>query len=361
MAPLFTGLARNLGGYGFGRSAAAPVPSGPSGITATGGTTNTYSDGGINYKSHVFTASGAFTISALSTDPAFPNSVEYLVVASGGGGGASGGGAGGLLVSPAFPGIPTSQNQGTSVTVSAPNPYPIVIGAGGASGSNGNVSSFDTISATGGGGGPPVVDTSSPGGSGSGVYAASPYPNTRSGGSATNYPGPTQQGFPGGSSTTSVPNVSGYGGNSGGGGAGGVGGNGARAGSAAAAVAGNGGIGLQVLIAGPPASPQPVGAPGPGGGTGWFAGGAGGYKESNSGADDSGKGGGSGGPYAGGGNGGNTFGFPTPSQPDGLAQPGTVNTGGGGGSIGYGNPAPSGGSGGSGIVVVRYQIAASQL
>ena len=39
---------------------------------------------------------------------------------------------------------------------------------------------------------------------------------------------------------------------------------------------GRGGVGLQCLIAGPPSAPQPVGAPGPGGGTGWFAGGGGG-------------------------------------------------------------------------------------
>ena len=36
---------------------------------------------------------------------------------------------------------------------------------------------------------------------------------------------------------------------------------------------GDGGIGVQVLIAGPPASDQPVGTPGPASGGGYFAGG----------------------------------------------------------------------------------------
>ena len=73
----------------------------------------------------------------------YGTTVEYLVVAGGGGGGlgsdfvsyqsgGGGGGAGGLLVSPGFPGVPTSQNQGTAMAVSAgPTSYTIQVGGGG--------------------------------------------------------------------------------------------------------------------------------------------------------------------------------------------------------------------------------------
>ena len=63
-------------------------PGNPSqGLTATGGVINDYSDGGTFYRSHVFTSTGTFDVSALATNPALPNSVEYLVIAGGGGGG----------------------------------------------------------------------------------------------------------------------------------------------------------------------------------------------------------------------------------------------------------------------------------
>ena len=65
-----------------------------------------------------------------------------------------------------------------------------------------------------------------------------------------------------------------YYGSGGGGGGGGVGGPGAPDNSLAG-YGSHGWHGLQCLIAGPPSAPQP-GAPGPGGGTGWFAGGGGG-------------------------------------------------------------------------------------
>ena len=61
------------------------------------------------------------------------------------------------------------------------------------------------------------------------------------------------------------------------------------------------------------------------------------------------------GPYAGGGNGANSFEHPTATQPATFST-GTYATGGGGGS----NSAFEGGSGGSGIVVVRYEIGSSQ-
>jgi hypothetical protein len=85
-----------------------------SGPLATGGNdVNDYSEGGINYRAHIFTSDGTLTFSA-------GGAVEYLVVAGGGGGGggwqAGGGGAGGYL------------SASTSVTARA---YTVTIGAGG--------------------------------------------------------------------------------------------------------------------------------------------------------------------------------------------------------------------------------------
>jgi hypothetical protein len=294
------------------------------GLTATGGVISDYSTPtGAVYRAHVFTSSGTGT--------------RWH---------AGGGGAGGLLVSPGFPGIPTSQNQGSSITIpgTLPAPFSVTIGAGGvgatASGSSnvnpptgGSPSSFGPVSVNGGGYGATYDTSGNPGGSGGG--GGGPSGPAPTGGSATNYPGPTQQGFPGGNGLGS----SGSGTGGGGGGAGGVGGSRQSPSS-------HGGVGLQVLIAGPP-SPTftGVGALGPGGGTQWFAGGGGaGFYPGVS--DAKGEGGGPGGPYAGGGPGG-------PSDSAGIN--GTFATGGGGGSPSHPG-AGSGSNGGSGIVVVRYQI-----
>ena len=104
---------------------------------------------------------------------------------------------------------------------------------------------------------------------------------------------------------------------------------------------GDGGIGVQVLIAGPPASDQPVGTPGPASGGGYFAGGGAGGTQGPT-HSEGGKGGG-----ANGGDNGQQF-QDNPVQS-------IYSTGGGGGGGG-----PSGGDGSkgsSGIVVVRYQVA----
>ena len=124
-----------------------------SGIVATGGVTNEYVDGQTIYKSHVFTSSGTFTVTAGSAD------IQYLVVAGGGGGGgvfAGAGGAGGLKTS-----VPGVQNAGgTALTASdfsvSPGPYTVTIGAGGQGGSNisgspGGNTVFGSITAHGGG------------------------------------------------------------------------------------------------------------------------------------------------------------------------------------------------------------------
>ena len=320
----------------------------PRGHTATGGVINDWTDSssGNVYRSHIFNSSGSFDVTTLSST--YPAVVDYMVVGGGGGTGTrwhtGGAGAGGLLVSPGFPGVPTTQNQGSTVTLStSPGSYTITVGAGGrgigsdnntnTGATNGGSSAFGPITVDGGGVGATYATDGIDGGSGGGGGGGG---GGMPGGSATNYPGPTQQGFPGADGHN--PSPSGIGG--GGGGAGGTGSGPAPGGSPSD----DGGVGLQVLIAGP-ATDITTGAPGPGGARGWYAGGGGvGFYPANSNAQ--GQGGGPGGPYAGGGPGGAS---------GARGGDGWANTGGGGG--GPSEPSDSQGSqGGSGVVVVRYQI-----
>ena len=325
----------------------------PTGMTASGGVINDYTSGSNIYRTHIFTSSGTFNVTTLSSDPALPNSVEYLVVAGGGGGGGNGppgdggggGGAGGLrtnlsghpLAGPAFP-VSTS-----------PGSYTVTVGAGGISespiiapggksiqaGQRGNPSVFGPITSTGGGAGGAVYSSyGQTGGSGGGAgikYSSDGSLQPASTGTGNSPPVSPSQGNPGGGSRHSPGSAAATGG---GGGAGGAGGD-----APSTNTAGVGGIGSQVLIAGPPASVQPVGTPGPNPGGGYFAGGGGGSK-SNPGTGGSG---GSGGGGAGVANSG-----------DGTR--GTTSTGGGGGGARNGVS----GQGGSGIVVVRYQIGTVQ-
>ena len=326
-----------------------------SGIVATGGIIGDYLDGSTYYRSHTFTSSGTFEVSALSTT--LPNTVDYLIVAGGGAGQTYGGDAGYEL---GGGGAGAFIRQGVSSTkpVSVQS-YPVVVGGGGAggvfkspaTGLKGTPSTFYSLTADGGGGAGDGTDPSAPGSAGGsgggGSYAppASPGPGpTRFGGPATGAPAPAPVqsngdvtdspdagwGHPGGDGTYN-PNRGAGGG--GGGSAGQPGPSGA-----------NGGAGLRTNIAGPN---YPIGVPGPGGGNGWIVGGGGGIVDWASGATPpNGAGGGPGGPYAGGGNSGG---------PDTIGNPGTFATGGGGGS-GRGGGTIKGGNGGSGIVVVRYQI-----
>ncbi len=151
----FAGFAGFGGGVGSNLVAG---PSGPAYTEATGGIISDYTDSGTHYRSHIFTSSGTFTVTQVANEAGGGATIEYLVVAGGGGGavgsdfttyqaGGGGGGAGGLLVSPSFPGVPTSQNQGTTTTVTAgPTTYTITVGAGGAvptgAGNNGAASSI---------------------------------------------------------------------------------------------------------------------------------------------------------------------------------------------------------------------------
>ena len=80
-----------------------------SGLVASGGTTQTYTSGSDNYKSHTFTSPGTFIISALGNIGS--NEIDYLLVGGGGAGGADyytnraggGGGAGAVVYKTSIP------------------------------------------------------------------------------------------------------------------------------------------------------------------------------------------------------------------------------------------------------------------
>jgi hypothetical protein len=273
-------------------------------ISATGGTTTTYTENNKFYKSHTFTSSGNFVVSSLSNQAGL-NDVDYLIIAGGGAGGSDfesgGGGAGGYRTT-----LGTSGGNSTAeskVTVTAQT-YGITIGAGGSAfvGTGGTAirSGNDSLalgitSIAGGGGGNELVNGAN-GGSGGGTS------RTRTAGSGT-----TGQGFAGGSSGTG----------GGGGGAGQIGETGPSRENG-----GDGGDGLaNTLRTG--SSETRAGGGGGSGSTTIGLGGAGG-----------------------GGNGGGST----------TATSGTVNTGSGGGGKRF--QANTSGNGGSGIVVIRYEVGA---
>jgi len=243
-----------------------------------------------NYYYHTFLSSGTFT-------PTQSLTCDYLVVAGGGGAGGSnggGGGAGGLRSTVTATGGGGSLETALSLTATG---YTVTVGAGGpglaasGNGTAGSNSVFSTITSTGGGYGAGGSTNNAGGTGGSGGGGTAA---TGAGGSGT-----TNQGFAGGAGGT--------GSNTGGGGGGGAG---VTGGTPAAGFGGNGGNGVATVISGTSVT---------------YAGGGGGH---------GGSGGGTGG--TGGGGAG--------------AVSGTANTGGGGG--GWNGSAV--GSGGSGIVIVRY-------
>ena len=263
------------------------------------------------YVVHTFTASGTFTPTANLTD------VEYLVIAGGGGGGKNAGcgaGAGGYRSSVVGQNSGGGASAEARLSLTSGVNYTVTVGAGGAigtgtngadlqPGSDGFSSSFSTITSTGGGGSAPggniigssvlTRHTGRAGGSGGGssAYAVDGTSGPVTGGSRT-----IDQGFSGGSATSSGDGIA----SAGGGGAGAVGES--VTATAGQTRAGAGGAGVSSNITGN----SIVRASG---GSAWFT------------AAVAGGGGGTG-------------------QPNGIA-----NTGGGAGDNG---------AGGSGIVIVRY-------
>ena len=258
--------------------------------------------------------------------------INYLVVAGGGGGGGSGGGTGG---GGGAGGLLSGTTTATPLT-----PYTVQVGAGGGGspgsanqlgspGFSSNISApgFTTVSAAGGGaaGGataPGLTIDASPGGSGGGATGNTGGNGQQAvGGAGVNFPGPAQQGYPGGSTWQNT-----YAG-AGGGGAGGAGVSLAPA-LVGSAVGGNGGPGYTWPITG-----------------NTYAGGGGG-------GSSSGPTGGTGGP----GGGGNGYRYGGPNIGPGIAAAdGTINKGGGGGG-GFVSPS-IGGAGGSGVVIIAYSSA----
>ena len=102
-------------------------PAGFTAISAVGGTTSTFSLGGITYREHRFTATGVFTVTNIGSS----NLIDVLIVAGGGGGGfpsggrGCGGGAGGQV-----------RTVNTGVSVSS---YTITVGAAGSAGTSSNL------------------------------------------------------------------------------------------------------------------------------------------------------------------------------------------------------------------------------
>ena len=333
-----------------------------SGLEATGGIISDYDVGADKWRAHIFHSPGSFDVSALGQ---LDNNVEYLIVAGGGGGGANtpggsyhgaggGGGAGGVVTN--MPGVVTADNTSLSAP-RGPQPvavanYSITVGTGGA-GANGSNNSArqnggDSIAfgltAVGGGGGSNNGSngtSAAAGGSGGGGGRE----NTTAG-AATYNTNPTRQGYPGAT------------GNSGGSNGRGGGGGGAGAAGQNESSATNGGLGVQVLIAGPTGGG--IGYPGPNGQGGWFAGGGGGGGSGNTAPGGSGGGGGPlASPYAGGGYGAGSVN--DANEASGYNAKAFSGGGGGGGASMNTTPAYSwGGEGAGGIVVVRYKIASVQ-
>ena len=288
-----------------------------------------------NVKIATFTGPGDFTVNGAAVSAA-NNVVSYMVVAGGGGGSGAGAGAGGFreYKSPVTPytSSPLDGNPGgTAITVSAQT-YPITIGAGGAGANpsysgtgkaDGSNSVFSTIISTGGGSGGAVgTDAGGPGGSGGGAGNTCVGPGAI--GLGNTPPVSPAQGFNGGTSSPGPINAVGMGA---GGGASAVGTNGAS-GTAPGGVAGSGGNGVTSSISASAVT---------------RAGGGGGAAQGTSTNPNLNNGG-----TGGGGNGG----VGNVPLADGN---GTTNTGGGGAGGGFPGTIP-GGTGGSGIVIIRYKF-----
>ncbi len=294
---------------------------GPEYIAATGGTITTCG----NFKIHTFTGPGTFQVTNAGNSGG-SDKVSYVVIAGGGGAGGDGGGGGGAGGFREGKDAPTDSYSAsplatTGLTTPATS-YPITVGGGGAGGAQpaagaaGVNSVFSTITSTGGGigGGRGAAGD---GGSGGGGQRGSPQ-TAGSGNTPPVSPAQGTNGGPGG-----PPN-----GDDGGGGGGGATVAGSSNGPSGGAGGGAGGAGATSSINGTPTA---------------RAGGGGGGSSPKcvSGAGVAG---------AGGGGTGVTSGS--------NATNGTANTGGGGGgsSGGPGIPVTQGGSGGSGIVIIRYKF-----
>tara|TARA_B100000575_G_C23134116_1_gene658441 strand:- start:1281 stop:3362 length:2082 start_codon:yes stop_codon:yes gene_type:complete len=350
----------NTGSGGGGGSGSGPSRGGGAGgpgvvvvryseaptMEASGGTI--VDSGG--YRTHFFTSSGTFTVTSGT------KGIQYIVVGGGGSGGgkapngvtaSGGGGAGGLISSfpegPGGPNPPATDGHIVSPTggPTSNGQYAVVVGGGGVGGptspsaslgQNGQLSSLAlsptlTVSASGGGEGGIYQGNphnGRPGGSGGGGGYSEDAPSPKPGG-----PGAAGQGYPGGFGRLGA---------SGGGGGAGEAGTPANPGPTAPVNGGDGGDGKGFADI-----PPSYGTPGPSPTLRYFAGGGGGGSEATRLPSNAGAGG-----VGGGGAGSRRDPGPT------GAGDGTANTGGGGGGGDNAGYHGSIGSGGSGIVIIRY-------
>jgi hypothetical protein len=270
----------------------------------TGG--NVTTSGGYYY--HKFTSSGNFVVPS-----GFSASAEYILIAGGGAGGtdnSGGGGAGGLVDSST-----TLSAQTYSINIGGGAPANPTLNTQSSSGTDSTAFGSTAIKGGYGGTGDPGLYNGGSGGSGGG--GASESGNHGTGGSGT-----SGQGNAGGNSS-----------NGGGGGGGGAGSAGQAGNVRGSTLGGNGGAGLDYSTWATATSS---------GDSGYYAGGGGG-------GNDNGVNNNSSGGAGGGGDG--TFGTTNTSPAN--AQ---INTGGGGGGGTYDAGNIYGGSGGSGICLVRYQL-----
>ena len=304
-------------------------------ITATGGTITTSGD----YKIHTFNSDATFTVCTAGAGGVLQTNVSYTVVAGGGGGGGrygGGGGAGGFREAKVTgdPYTASPLDAGTGITVTAQG-YPITVGGGGAGGcgpsgasllgTNGSNSIFSTITSAGGGAGTGDNSPGTPAGAADGGS-----------GGGSSYTPTTAQPY-GGGGAGNTPPVSPAQGTAGGDGGGDSAGYaaGGGGGATAAGTAGN--------YPGKQSGPGGTGATSSINATPTARAGGGGAGSNSQGPGTVAFGTGTGG----GGNGG-----PAPAG-NGVAA--TVNTGGGGG--GAGSPCNNvGGTGGSGVVIIRYKF-----
>ena len=323
-------------------------------IEATGGTVLTVGD----FKTHVFTGDGCFSVSALGRSQPYATAVDYLVVAGGGGSGiggngsqgedgGGGGGAGGFRVHIACTSCgPTNPlNAPAKLTVSVAD-IPVTVGGGGAQapnnctpGSQGSNSVFSTITSAGGGfGGSKNHPTAAGGNGGSGGGGGTDTSQVGAGGSGNTPPVSPSQGNNGATASCGTPSTNKT--NSGGGG--GAGAAGSSGGSGGNTLAGGIGSFVPNDFLGPTA--PSYGEAGPVCNVRYFAGGGGGATGETSNSNPGGPGG------AGGG--GNGAAFPDDSGNNGQ-EAGAANTGGGAGGAGS---ARASGAGGKGIVLIRYKF-----
>jgi len=318
----FTAYATNIVGNSANSANSNQITM-PTLVNATGGTTYT----GGPYRYHVFNTSANLTVIS-------GGQITVMMVGGGGGGGCSngscggagGGGAGGVIYAPA-------------VCITA-QPYVMTVGAGG-SRKGANTIAF-CMTALGGGAGIPnygQIANMGNGGSGGGAAKSDGCIRTYGVSYQTSYapPGALVYGNNGGA-TVSNPTAG-----AGGGGAGTVGGNASGSGACAG---GQGGDGTSTYSTFLLAANSGINVSG----TYYIAGGGGGGNGVCVGNGQNRRGG-----YGGGGAGGAHY---NPSSAhSGRGVTGNVNTGGGGGGASR-DPSTSyncGGSGGSGVVIIKYQ------